>query len=761
MGGADDQEGGVSLVDTIKMTTKNLLVELFVEELPPKALKKLGEAFASALADSLKSQGLTTADSVVTHFASPRRLAAHVTGVLAQAADKSVSQKLMPVSVGLDLSGLPTQALIRKMQALGIPLTPLQQLAQILHATPEQQMRDALEGSPEQQLLRALDGKVENVYLSRSIEGVSLATGLQKALEDAIAKLPIPKVMSYQLESGCELPGWTSVSFVRPAHGLLALHGADVVPVNVLGLNSGNTTQGHRFEAALSPVVISDADSYAATLLKDGAVIASFAERRAEIVRQLSAAAVKIGGGVTAIDDDALLDEVTALVERPNVLVCEFEKEFLDVPQECLILTMKANQKYFPLLDASGKLTNKFLVVSNISPVDASAVIQGNERVVRPRLADAKFFFDQDRKKTLESRVEGLNKVVYHNKLGSQGKRTARVVAIANEIAKKLYINKVSDNQWFEKVESAARLAKCDLLTDMVGEFPELQGIMGGYYALHNGLNSDIAEAIEDHYKPRFAGDELPRNEVGAVVALADKLETLVGMFGIGNLPTGDKDPFALRRHALGVVRMLAEGKIYLSQKDVLEMAVAVFPDDLIQKYSGKEGAPLWRLIDIFINERAIGYWKGVGYSEASVNAVLEVCHIPGDFARRLDAVRAFAVLPEASALAAANKRISNILKKTDAVDPYVSERLLKEPAEIALYAALQDMTPKALLEFQTANYTASLQTLAALRAPVDAFFQDVMVNAEQLDLRLNRLGLLTALHAAMNRVADLSKLAS
>ena len=748
------------------MTTQNLLVELFVEELPPKALKKLGEAFASVLADSLKAQGLAGTDAVITNFASPRRLAAHVTGVLGKAASKKLVQKVMPSRVGLDLSQHPSEAFKKKMKAVfGVEPTALEQMVSAVRSSSIQQLQEAIHALPEQQLLRALDGVVDSLYFRSDIEGVTLEAGLQKALEEAIAKLPIPKVMSYQLESGCELPGWTSVSFVRPAHGLVALHGADVVPVQALGLNAGNTTQGHRFEAAVSPVMIADADSYAATLVRDGAVIASFAERKETIRDQLTSRAPE--GFFPLIDpngdiDDALLDEVTALVERPNVLVCEFEKQFLDVPQECLILTMKANQKYFPLLDATGKLTNKFLVVSNISPSDPSAVIQGNERVVRPRLADAKFFFDQDRKKTLESRVQALGKVVYHNRLGTQGERTKRVVAIANAIAQSLYVNKVSDTQWYEKVEKAAQLAKCDLLTDMVGEFPELQGIMGGYYARQDELGDDVAFAIEDHYKPRFAGDELPRNLIGGVVALADKLETLVGMFGIGNLPTGDKDPFALRRHALGVVRILAEANIYLSQTIVLKLAVDVFPDNLIQKLPTNEGVPLWKLIDIFINERAVGYWKGAGYSEASVNAVLEVCHIPGDFARRLDAVRAFVALPEASALAAANKRISNILKKTGGnIDASYDDGKLREPAEIALSQALYAVNPKALLEYQTARFSESLQTLSVLKLPVDDFFNKVMVNSEDPAVRANRLGLLKTLYDAMNRVADLSKLAS
>jgi glycyl-tRNA synthetase beta chain len=742
------------------MTTKNLLVELFVEELPPKALKKLGEAFSSVLANSLKAQGLAAADAAVTHFASPRRLAVHVAYVASQAEDKSVSQKLMPVAVGLDASGNASPALLKKLQSLGADAS-------------------AVAG-----LKRVQDGKAEALFFESQVTGASLAEGLQKALEEAIAKLPIPKVMSYQLESGCELPGWTSVSFVRPAHGLVALHGADVVPLKVLGLHSGNTTQGHRFEAAVSPVVIVHADSYAQTLAKDGAVIANFAERRADIVRQLAAAAAKVGGGCKPIDDDALLDEVTSLVERPNVLICEFEPQFLDVPQECLILTMKANQKYFPLLDAANKLTNKFLVVSNITPDDASLVIGGNERVVRPRLADAKFFFDQDRKKTLASRVDGLGKVVYHNKLGSQGERIERVRAIAKAIAAQL-----GDTTLVAQADQAAQLAKTDLVTDMVGEFPELQGIMGGYYALNDGLGETVAQAIEDHYKPRFAGDTLPRNLAGVVVALADKLETLVGMFGIGNLPTGDKDPFALRRHALGVIRMLVEKDLPFGLDTALDASWNVYEDESIQVarsnaqaekalatvavtggdrlvaygHSKRTVDPATRLaLADFIFDRLAGSLREQGYNAQEVDAVLALRpQRLGDVAKRLTAVRAFAALPESPALAAANKRIGNILKKTDAVDAHVSEILLQEPAEKNLYAAMQIALPQAHTEWQAGNYTASLQSLAALRGPVDAFFEDVMVNAEQMDLRLNRLGLLKSLHVAMNRVADLSKLAA
>ena len=710
------------------MTHQNLLVELFVEELPPKVLKKLGESFANVLFEQLRDAGLTGAGAVVTPYASPRRLAAHVTQVAAQAADKAVQQKLMPVTVGLDASGNATPALLKKLQALGADVSSPAALVATLK--------------------RAPDGKAEALFYDSVATGATLLQGLQKALDEALAKLPIPKVMTYQLETDCELPGWTSVNFVRPAHGLVALHGTQVVPVKTLGLKAGQTTHGHRFEANVSPLIIQDADSYAATLARDGAVIASFAERRAEIVKQLNAAAAKVGGGAKAIDDDALLDEVTALVERPNVLICEFEKQFLEVPQECLILTMKANQKYFPLLTAEGKLTHQFLVVSNISPTDASAVIGGNERVVRPRLADAKFFFDQDRKKTLASRVEGLNKVVYHNKLGTQGERMARVRGIAKALGQAL-----GGNELAQAADTAAQLAKTDLLTDMVGEFPELQGIMGGYYARHDGLSHDIADAIEDHYRPRFAGDELPRNNVGLVVALADKLETLVGMFGIGNLPSGDKDPFALRRHALGIIRMLMDKDLALDWRQLLALAVPVFGDKIADPSEA---------LTSFLFDRLAGSLREQGFSAQEVDAVLALHPARlGQVPKLLAAVRAFAALPESPALAAANKRIGNILKKADEVDAHVNPALLKENAEQALYEVMQRLLPESEALFKAGDYTGSLQTLAALRSPVDAFFDDVMVNAEEMDVRLNRQGLLKCLHEAMNRVADLSRLAS
>ena len=720
--------------------SKNLLVELFVEELPPKALKKLGDAFAGVLFEQLKAQRLAGADAALTAYASPRRLAAHITAVAGQAPDKAVSQKLMPVSVGLDAAGSATPALMKRLAALGADAT-------------------AVSG-----LKRAPDGKAEALFYDSTVIGATLAEGLQKALLEAIAKLPIPKVMTYQLESNCDLPGWSSVSFVRPAHGLVALHGADVVPVQALGLRAGNTTHGHRFEASVDPVVLEDADGYAATLLKDGAVIASFAERKAEIAKQLSAAAKKIGGGedgkshevFRAIEDDALLDEVTALVERPNVLVCEFEKEFLDVPQECLILTMKANQKYFPLLDAAGRLTNKFLVVSNITPDDASAVIQGNERVVRPRLADAKFFFDQDRKKSLESRVEGLDKVTYHNKLGSQGQRMLRVRAIAEWVADRIGAE-------LNLVGRAAILAKADLLTDMVGEFPELQGVMGGYYARHDGEDESVAQAITDQYLLQRSFTQAA-SLVSVALDIADRAETLVGIWGIGLKPTGEKDPYALRRHALTLINrfelldlaaFVGDTHLDLQLPELLDYALCQFPANLLDQKTVAE-------LTEFIFDRFHNRLVGLGGNRVEiVEAVVSQRPPLQDVVKRIRAVRTFAALPEAPALAAANKRIGNILKKTDNVDAHVSEVLLTEPAEIALHAAMNDVLSRANTQFEAGDYTASLQTLAALRVPVDAFFEGVMVNAEQMDLRLNRLGLLATLHAAMNRVADLSKLAA
>jgi len=701
----------------------NLLVELFVEELPPKALKKLGEAFASVLFETLKTQGLASDASVVTNFATPRRLAAHITVVASKGADRQIAQKLMPASVGLDSGGKATPALIKKLQSMGS------------------------DGSAVSSLRKEND----LLFLDANQAGASLKDGLQKALVEALAKLPIPKVMTYQLEDG-----WESVNFVRPAHSLVALHGSEIVPVTALGLDAGNTTQGHRFEAKNATITLKSADTYAEQLKIEGAVIASFAERRAEIERQLNAAAAK--ENLKPIEDDALLDEVTALVELPNVFLGQFEKEFLEVPQECLILTMKANQKYFPLLDKNGKLTNKFLIVSNINPADPSAVIGGNERVVRPRLADAKFFFDQDRKKTLESRIAGLDKVVYHNKLGSQGERTERVRAIAIWVAEKVGANP-------QLADRAAKLAKADLLTDMVGEFPELQGIMGSYYALHDREDPLVAEAIADQYLVRQLSDDSydGQNLVSESLLIADKVETLVGIWAIGLKPTGEKDPFALRRHSLGIIKSfelcsaiasINNEEFQLSLSALLKYTAKTFNSISIEASTLDE-------INEFIFDRYKNQLSFL-YKPQILDAVISLAPPLNEVVKRSRAVKSFQQLSEAEPLAAANKRIGNILKKSEsAIEAKVNDSLLKEPTEKALAAALATVKPKADKAFEAGDYTASLQALAALKAPVDDFFDNVMVNADDPALKTNRLALLNQLHQAMNRVADLSRLAS
>ncbi|MDQ3186547.1 MAG: glycine--tRNA ligase subunit beta [Pseudomonadota bacterium] len=707
---------------------RSLLVELLVEELPPKSLKHLGESFGTLLFEGLQKLHNLEDGSQLTTFASPRRLGAHITKVLESAVQKPCKVKLMPVSVGIGADGGYTQAFRKKLQqSCGY--------------------RDELfPPALEERISREFDGRTEFLFHTDVAAGLPLAINLQQVLDTLVTKLPIAKVMSYQLADG-----WSTASFVRPVHGLVALHGAEILPmVEMLGLTAENKTQGHRFEASANPIVLLDADSYAQQLETEGAVIASFTARRAEIVSQLAVATV--GESLKFIEDDALLDEVTALVERPNVLVGTFDTAFLEVPQECLILTMKANQKHFPLLDVNGKLTNKFLIVSNIRPSDASQITGGNERVVRSRLADAKFFFDQDRKKTLYSRVAALDKVVYHNKLGTQAERVERIWAITQAISLQLGSNELAAH-----AGEAAMLSKADLLTNMVAEFPELQGIMGRYYAQHDGLPDDIAFAIEDHYKPRFAGDTLPRNMAGICVALADKMETLVGMFGIGQVPTGDKDPFALRRHALGVTRMLIEKRLEISLEEMIRISSGVFDNKI--NFGNAESHQLLN----FIYERMSSHLREQGYSAQQIEAVIaKRPQFLNEIPQRLAAIRAFSALPEAESLAAANKRVSNILKKVEGgLGSAVNVKLLKEPAEQTLHSVLSMIIPKADAAFRLGEFSSALQQLSALKTPVDAFFDSVMVNTEDAALRANRLALLAQLQQAMNRVADISKLAT
>jgi len=695
-----------------------LLVELFVEELPPKALPLLGSEFANLVFNGLVRFQLTVRESSYQVYATPRRLAVVVQDVVQQGAERTEDVKLMPVNVGLTADGQPTPALLKRLSALGA------------------------DSSIVAGLERRKDAKAEVLFLNRKLRGVLLAEALQSVVDEAIAKLPIPKVMQYQLADG-----WTSVSFVRPAHGLVALHGDDVVPVRALGLEAGRTTHGHRFEGSRVPIVLRDATSYATQLRDEGAVIASFDARRKDIRRQLDAAAV--AAHLAPVDDDALLDEVTALVELPNVLTCEFDREFLAVPPECLILTMKANQKYFPLLDAGGRLDNRFLVVSNVAPADPARIVEGNERVVRPRLADAKFFYDQDRKRTLESRVPALDKVVYHGKLGSQGDRVRRVRRVAAWAAGRIGADA-------GLADRAALLAKADLLTDMVGEFPELQGIMGGYYAAHDGESPEVAAAIRDQYVNRRGEDDgRAANLVGEALVIADRAEVLVGIWGIGLKPTGDKDPYALRRHALTLIdsfRRVAGGAARpLVLRELLDEVASTFALPL--------AADTVAEVEAFVYER---YFQqlAAAHDTRAVDAVISLRPALHDVAGRLLAVRDFLALPEAPALAAANKRVGNILKKSDAAAAAVDPALLGEPAEQALAAALGDVGMRADQAYAEGEYARSLRLLAGLKPSVDAFFDNVMVNVDSAPLRANRLALLAELRATMNRVADLSRLA-
>lgn len=694
-----------------------LLIELLTEELPPKALARLGEAFAQSLFDGLSAHGLLEEGAQVEGFATPRRLAASITGVRRTAPDRELREKVLPVNIAFDAEGKPAAPLTKKLAALAKSI--------------------GVDTIAPESLERAPDGKAESLFHRYTARGAVLADGLQAALSQTIAGLPIPKVMIYQRPNG------DSVQFVRPAHRLIALLDDEVIPAGVLGLQSGNVTLGHRFLSA-GEIVIPHATAYASTLKSQGKVIAGYAERKEAIRAEL----LKAAGADTVVMPEALLDEVNALVEWPVVYPCHFEEQFLAVPQECLILTMQTNQKYFALTDAQGHLRNRFLIVSNLATETPRAIIEGNERVVRPRLADARFFFEHDKKKPLADRVPQLARVVYHNKIGTQLERVSRLQAIAGQLAEKLGADVAHASR-------AALLAKADLLTDMVGEFPELQGTMGTYYARHDGEAEDVALACSEHYQPRFAGDTLPGTATGTVVALADKLETLVGIWGIGLAPTGEKDPFALRRHALGILRMLIEKPLALGIAEVLEAAATSFEGIAAVK-------PDLAAITDFLYDRLRGYLKDKGYSTNEVEAV--VSQRPqrlDDIVARLEAVRAFAALPQAEALAAANKRITNILKKTDIAIGSVQPQLLKEDAERALHQAVATSEPHVHDAFARGDFTTALKTLAGLREAVDSFFDGVMVMADDTALRDNRLALLGELHGLMNRVADISKLAA
>ena len=702
-----------------------LLVELVTEELPPKALRQLSEAFADALAGGLRNRALLGADSATTPYATPRRLAVSITRVLAVAPDVPAKDKLMPAKVAFGPNGEPTEALRKKLASLGRERLEIR----------KQEAR-----SGPDHLYVASDGKADYVYLDSLAKGQALQRGLQEALDEAIGKLPIPKVMSYAATGAY----YNDAKFVRPAHRLVALHGSEAVAVEALGLRAGNLSSGHRF-LARGDLAIAAAEAYAPTLEAEGKVIPGFTGRRQKIVAELTAAAA----GATVIMPDSLLDEVTALVEWPKVYTGGFASSFLEVPHECLILTMQQNQRYFALADAEGRLQNRFLMVSNLDPREPEAIIRGNERVLRARLADAKFFFDQDRRQPLESRVARLDGIVYHNKLGSQGARVVRLRLLARQIAQALGASP-------EAAERAALLAKADLVTDMVGEFPELQGTMGRYYAQHDRESPEVADAIAQHYWPRFAGDVLPEGPTAQAVALADKLEALAGLFGIGQAPSGDKDPFGLRRAAIGVVRILVEKRLALPLPKLVAMAFDSFSGSAAVQGTHEE-------VETFVYERLRGYLREQGYSANQVAAVVD--SRPADIhlaPARLEAVRAFERLPEAEALAAANKRIANILRKSESeAAPAVDRSLLGNGAEHDLYAKVQALQPVVQAHVRRGEYTEALCALASAKASVDRFFDDVLVMADDPALRANRLALLRGLAEAMNQVADISKLAA
>ena len=690
-----------------------LLVELLTEELPPKALAKLGEAFASAMQAGLQSRDFINAESVLTHFATPRRLAISLTQVRASSPDKTLREKVLPVSVALDAEGKASAPLLKKLTAMGFPNVQVSELE------------------------RAQDGKAESFFYNYTAPGVALVDSLQAIVEEAITKLPIPKVMSYQRPNG------DTVNFVRPVHRITALHGEQILPISILGLQADRTSLGHRFLSEGS-IEFKHADDYANVLLEQGKVIANFNQRKEKIRLAL----LEKAGQDVVLMPDSLLDEVTSLVEWPVVYECNFEEEFLAVPQECLILTMQTNQKYFALTDTQGKLRSRFLIVSNIATDTPEFIIQGNERVVRPRLSDAKFFFEQDKKKSLADRLPQLAQVVYHNKLGSQAERSERVKKLAGAIAGMLQAD-------VSLAERAALLSKADLITDMVGEFPELQGIMGSYYAQHDGEHAEVAAACSEHYQPRFAGDELPKTTTGTIVALADKLETLVGIWSIGLQPTGDRDPFALRRHALGILRMLVEKALPISLHELLSAAYALFQDNANCKDPRAE-------VLSFMYDRLRGQLRDKNFSQNEVEAVVaQEPDVLNTILERLSAVQRFAALPEAAALASANKRITNILKKAESSIGEVDPALFQEDAEKALYAAMTQVKPQVESAFASGNFSAALLTLAALREQVDQFFNDVMVNADDVALKNNRLALLAQLHGMLNQVADISKLAA
>ena len=697
------------------MQKNNLLIEIVTEELPPLSQKDLGEAFAKNIAQSILELKLIESLEYET-FSSPRRIGVLVKQVLLSGDNEKKKIKLMPAKVGFKEENKPSDALIKKLDSMGEGLSAIKNL-------------------------ELVEEKGQfNIYLEKSFDGKSLYEELPQIINNSLANLPIKKLMSYQLNDG-----WTTVNFVRPVKNILAVYGDKLVDLECMGLKSVMHTYGHRFESKHDVLAIRDASLYEKVLLTEGGVIASFSKRKEKIKTDLNEAVKKINNKFRAITDDKLLEEVTSLVEMPNILIGEFENQYLEVPQECLILTMQSNQKYFPILNDQDELTNYFVIVSNINPKNSTNIIEGNEKVIRPRLADAEFFYKKDMAYTLKKYSENLRSITYHNKLGTQHDRALRVASIMKFISKKLNVKNVTN------FESLALHAKADLLCLMVGEFPELQGVIGRYYALNEGHANDFANAIEDHYNPKFSGGKLPREQMGDMLAIADKIETLMSLFSIGEKPTGVKDPYALRRNAIGLIRILAEKNIPLE----LDQLLKTF-------YPNSDLKSLNELI-AFIQDRLINYLKDKGFTPQQVEAVAgEMPKTLDNILERANAVKLFSQLNQSEDLASANKRVVNILKKYNSNNiETVNPSLLIENEEKLLFKSLNE-TSKKIREFVKArDYDRALSILINLKEPIDLFFEKIMVNADDDAIKKNRHNLLIQLYKEMNCVANISKLST
>ena len=687
------------------MTTQNFLVEIGTEELPPKALKTLATSFADNVEAELNQAGLSF--DKIEWFAAPRRLAVKVLNLATQQPSKEIEKRGPAVSAAFDAEGKPTKAAEGWARGCGITVDQAERIA---------------------------TDKGEWLVHRAKIEGQPTKNLLNDIVVNALAKLPIPKPMRWADKT---------VQFIRPVHTVTMLLGDELIEGEILGVASARTIRGHRFLGE-KEFEIQHADQYPQLLREKGSVVADFNERKAEILAKSQAKATALGG--VADIEESLLEEVTSLVEYPNVLAAKFEERFLAVPAEALVYTMKGDQKYFPIYDKDGKLLPHFIFVSNINPEDPTAIIEGNEKVVRPRLTDAEFFFKTDLKQKLVDRLPRLETVLFQQQLGTLKDKTDRIEQLAGEIAKQIGADEA-------KAKRAGLLSKCDLMTNMVFEFTDTQGVMGMHYARHDGEDEEVAVALNEQYMPRFAGDELPKSLVASAVALADKFDTLTGIFGIGQAPKGSADPFALRRAALGALRIIVEKNLPLDLEDLVKKSAALFGDKLTNQNVVAD------VVDFMLG-RFRAWYQDEGIAVDVIQAVLARRPTrPADFDARVRAVSHFRTLDSAEALAAANKRVSNILAKADAAIGEINLTACVEPAEKALAEAVLALRTEVQPLIAKGDYTAVLDKLANLRAPVDSFFDNVMVNAEDPALRQNRLAILNTLQGLFLQVADISVL--